>query len=576
MTKRQRIAPTDDWHQLRLYVGFPEQETYELLRPIVLFGQTAAERAEVTGVSDRTLDRKADRFDAEGMTSLFPTDVRSPDDHRRLPDDIRFRILALKAEYPAFRPHEIAEICRRRDDCRVSHKTVQRILTDEPLPTLPKRRYLPYAQIAEPRQRRLAIVHLYFDGWNLKSIAGYLETTRTRVYETLHRFFTEGFAGMPDKSRAPLHPARKTDFQAMAAIRRLQANADLGEFRIHAALRQMGIHLSPSTCGRIMARNRQLGLPRPDDAPPHVAKLMPFAATYRHEYWSVDVRYIEHHQLADPKPVYVISILENYSRALLASVIAPRQDLTSFLMVLRAALYEHGCPTGIVCDGGGIFKANQLLKIYKELGIERHRIEPGQPWQNYIETHFNIMRRMADYHYAKAETWSELRAAHDQFFADYNLQSHHAHRKRKDGWHSPSEVLGLIHGVWCDDTELDRLFRIRSARVFDRGGYLRYKRWRIYGERDLAGARGAVWLFGEVLTVAYEEEPLAQYQVKYAPESRRIAVVTETRIYPSRYPSPQPYLWKLDDLEWHAVMPLPPYAERRHQAGIEEQTRLFP
>jgi hypothetical protein len=62
----------------------------------------------------------------------------------------------------------------------------------------------------------------------------------------------------------------------MAAIRRLQTNADLGEFRIHAALRQMGIHLSPSTCGRIMARNRQLGLPHPAEPQPHEPREMPF------------------------------------------------------------------------------------------------------------------------------------------------------------------------------------------------------------------------------------------------------------------------------------------------------------
>ena len=171
------------------------------------------------------------------------------------------------------RPHEIAEICRRRDDCRVSHKTVQRVLAEPPLPTVLGRRYPPYAQIAEPRQRRLAIIHLYFDGWNPKSIAGYLETTRTRV--------------------------------------------------------------------------------------------------------------------------------------------------------------------------------------------------------------------------------------------------------------------------------------------FDAGGYLRYKRWRIYGERGLAGTRGAVWLFGEVLTVGYEEEPLAQYRVQYAPEAR-------------------PYLWAVDDLEWHAVMPLPPYQVHWAHPVPEEQARLFP
>ena len=395
------------------------------------------------------------------MASLFPTTEHSPDDRRRLPADIRHRILALKAEYPAFRPHEIAEICRRRDDCRVSHKTVQRILAEEPLPDAAKRRYPPYAQIPEPQQRRLAIVHLYFDGWNIKSIAGYLETTRTRVYETMHRFFTEDFAGHAGQVACAPRPVRK------ATSRRWRPSGACKRMPIS------GSSASMPNCGRWASTSVRApadgswrttgnsGLPRPAEPLPHEPKPMPFAATYRHEYWSVDVRYIEQHQLADPKPVYVISILENYSRALLASVISPRQDLTAFLMVLRAALYEHGCPTGIVCDGGGIFKANQVLKIYKELGIERHRIDPGQPWQNYIETHFNIMRRMADYHYARAETWSELRAAHDRFFADYNLQSHYAHRKRKDGWRSPSEVLGLIHGVWCDDAELDRLFRLR-------------------------------------------------------------------------------------------------------------------
>jgi hypothetical protein len=574
--KRPQRPPTDDWEQLQLFVGWPEQERYELLRPIVLFGQTSAQRSRGTGVSERTLERKADRFDAQGMVSLFDPETPAPDDRRRVPADIRHRILSLNAEYAAFRPHEIAEICRRRDDCRVDHKTVQRVLASDPLPPSGARRYPPYRQIPDPAQRRLAIVHLYFDGWNITSIAGYLQTTRTRVYETLHRFFAEDYAGLPDQSRAPKNPARKVDFKAMAAIRRLQANADLGEWRVHAALAQMGIHLSPRTCGRIMAHNRQLGLPRPADPRPQEPQLMPFAATYRHEYWSVDVRYIEDHQLENPKPVYVISILDNYSRALLASLLTPRQDLTAYLIVLRLALQEHGCPTGIVSDGGGIFKATQVLKIYKELGIERHQIESGQAWQNYIETHFNIMRRMTDYHYARAQTWGEMRAVHDRFFADYNLQPHWAHRQRKDGKRSPKGVLGWVHGVWCDEAELDRLFRLRAARVFDQGGYLRYKRWRIYGERGLAGRRGAIWLFGEVLTVAYDDDTLAQYQVHYEPETRRIAALSEARLFENRYPSPQPFLWELGDLEWHLVQRLPAYRPRRKPTVIAVQERLFP
>lgn len=572
--KRVRIDPTDDWQQLRLRVRFPEQEGYELLRPIVLFGQTAAERAQATGVSERTLDRKADRFDAEGMASLFPTTARV-DDRRRVPADLRRRILALKAEHPPFRPHEIAAICRRRDDCRISHKTVQRILDEGPLPSLIERRYPPYAQIPDGARRRLAVVHLYFEGWNVASIAGYLETTRPRVYETLHRFFAEDFAGLPDKSHVPKRPARKVDFRAMAAIRRLQANPELGEFRIHAALRQMGIHLSPRTCGRIMALNRQLGLPQPTDPPAREPRPMPFAATYRHEYWSVDVRSIEHHGLPDPKPVYVVSVLENYSRALLATVVSPRQDLTAYLIVLHAALQAHGAPVGIVSDGGGVFKANQALRIYRELGIERHQIDPGEPWQNSVETHFNVMRRMADQDYAKATTWRELRTAHARFFLNDNHQAHLAHQRRQDGKRSPAEVLGWVRGVWCDEAELGRLFRLRSERVFDRHGYLRFRRWRIYGERGLAGRRGAVWLSGDVLTVAYDEEALAQYAVVFAPETRRIAALTDARLFATRHPSPQPLLSGLGEVEWRPAMPLRPYARRRPRKAIDAQLRLL-
>jgi len=49
---------------------------------------------------------------------------------------------------------------------------------------------------------------------------------------------------------------------------------------------------------------------------------------------------------------------------------------------------------------------------------------------------------MADYHFGRAESWPELVAVHDGWVADYNGQSHWAHRERKDGRRSPAEVLG--------------------------------------------------------------------------------------------------------------------------------------
>src|SRR5262249_15785526 len=231
--------------------------------------------------------------------------------------------------------------------------------------------------------------------------------------------------------------------KAMAAIRRLQANPELGEFRIHAALAQRGIDLSPRTCGRILALHRELGAPRPASVP-HKPRPMPFAAQRRHQYWSVDVRYVEDHPLGTAKPAYALSILDTFRRALLAPAISPRQDLTAYLIVLRAAIEPHGAPEALVSDGGGIFRATQAQGIYAALGIRKGRIDPGQAWQNYIEPHFGIMRRMADSHYAKATSWAELLAVHDRFFHDYNHQPHAAHGDRPKGRRSPAAVLGWV------------------------------------------------------------------------------------------------------------------------------------
>jgi hypothetical protein len=50
---------------------FPEQTAYELLRPLVLFGDPAIQRAKETGEPRTSLERKADDFDEQGMVSLF-------------------------------------------------------------------------------------------------------------------------------------------------------------------------------------------------------------------------------------------------------------------------------------------------------------------------------------------------------------------------------------------------------------------------------------------------------------------------------------------------------------------------
>jgi transposase len=207
-TSRPRHEPTDDWNQLRLLVTSPEQETYELLRPIVLFGQSARARAGETGAPERTLRRKAARFAESGMHSLVAPDDPPAPDQRVLPLGIRRAIIALKAEYPPFSLREIATICREGFDRPVGHHTVARVLRHEPMPLRPARRFPRYHETADPVVRRKAIVDLYLEGWSVKAIAGYLATSRPTVYDVLRRWAEEGWPGLADRSRVPHHPAR--------------------------------------------------------------------------------------------------------------------------------------------------------------------------------------------------------------------------------------------------------------------------------------------------------------------------------------------------------------------------------
>jgi len=552
---RPRIEPTDDWEQLELLTAWPEQRVYELIRPVVLFGSTPAERALQTKTPERTLRRKAHAFETYGMVSLF-ADFRAPsqEDKRSLPPHLRQIIVDLKHQHPAFRPGEIAQICYVASGRRPSPHTVRKILANGPKPSRLDRRYPLYAEFDDPAEGRLAIIRLHAEGWRVSTIAAHLETTRRRVYETLRRWIAEGVRGLDDKPPVPKRPAQKATLRAINEVRTIQQNPLLGEYRIYTALKQLDIRLSPRTCGRILALNRSLyKLPGPTTEP-HEPKPMPFAASWRHQYWTVDVRYLDMHQLGGGM-IYVITILENFSRAIVASAVSRSQDLTAYLMVLYAAIRQHGIPEALISDSGSVFKAKEAMRIYAALGIRKETIQKRQAWQSYIEAHFNVQRRMADWQVSKAESWAELVASHEEFVANYNYQVHWAHRGRQDDRQSPVEVLGWVHGMQRDPAELHRIFyATRFRRKLDTLGYVRFRHWCIYGERGLSGKQAAVRLYGETLLLEFSDEPLAQYSVAHEIDRRSLQEVVPRQLFETQYQSAQPLLWQLGDGEWLKVV----------------------
>lgn len=574
------VYPTEElhWEQLELLCDWPEQRDYELIRPLVLFGSPAARRAEETGAaSERTLQRRAKRFEAEGMESLFGSEHAR---RRKLPPAVARLIVDLKAEYPPFNLNELANACYVLFGRRPDHKTIRRVLAEEPVPLRMTRRFPSYREISEGRERRLAVVTLHSEGWSSKAIAGYLGAHKSTVHRVLKCWAEEGTHGLEDRPHGRPPGVRKVTLKAMEAVRRLQQNPNLGEYRIHAALAQIGIHLSPRTCGRILATHREIYDLEKPKGPLKEKKEMPFAATRRHQYWTTDVRYVDEHKLGGR--AYIISVMDNHSRCILASALTRTQDLASYLSVLYAAVEKYGSPEALVTDGGGIFRARQARAVYEALGIAKHEIERGRPWQSYIETTFNVQRRMADWHFSQAESWSELLAAHDRFVENYNTQIHWAHREREDGRRSPSEVLSFATGVRHREDELRRaFFSTRFVRVLDSLGYTRFRHWRLYGEEALAGREAALWLAAESLTVEHAGESLSRYEVRVEEKTGELRSVARPRLFESSHQQswPQQRLFKLDSLGesgWLKAMRLEGYAPRAPRRPQALQQALFP
>jgi transposase len=573
--KRPRREPTHNWQIIQQQTLWPEQEQYERLRSVVLFGQPVAERAKETGTSERTLYHQVRLFEQEGMASLFPKERVSPSENgRSLPPEMCQLIVNLKAEHPGFSIHEIATICFLRFERRPSDHSVKRILADGPEPSVTRRRYPPYAQIADPYQRRRAIVDLHAEGWSNTAISAYLQTPRHRVYEVLKRWALFGHKGLED---IPQWHARKVGTREIDEVGKLvQESPELGAYRVRAALEQIGIHLSQATCGRLLALNRKLyGVSVPSRSTPRARREMPFKAHFRQEIWSVDIRYIEEHNLGFPEPVYLISVLENYSRTCLASKISATQTQWDYLEVLFAALSTFGAPSMIVSDGGGQFHGNQALEVYAALGIRKERIEPQQAWQNLIEAHFNTVRKMADAKFARACTWEEMITIHRKWMADFNSQRHWAHEKREDHLHSPTAVLGDQKGRVYPESVLSRiLFASRYVRHLDKHGYLRYQNWKFYGERGLAKAKVTVWIYEGSLKIEHQAVTLSQYEVKLQEDRKHLQTVSNPRAHVTPFRSPQLTLFDLGPDGWVMYWKTPDQPKVRHLRREQDIVQL--
>jgi hypothetical protein len=109
------MSAREDFHQLRLKFTDPIQQSYEIIRPIMLFDESVAEWSRQLDIDRTVIGEKARRFIEQGMLGLI--DQRTQHSGRKghvFPEPVAGYLLYLKQLYPPIHDREIVRIIKRR------------------------------------------------------------------------------------------------------------------------------------------------------------------------------------------------------------------------------------------------------------------------------------------------------------------------------------------------------------------------------------------------------------------------------------------------------------------------------
>jgi Integrase core domain/Homeodomain-like domain len=427
--ERGSVEPTAAFAQLQLRFTDQTQRRYEIIRPLLLFeDRTATQRAQETETHPDTVRTFLRRFRQQGMLGLLPDHVEVSPRGRasRVPEAVRQEIARLNALYRSFHYREVVRIIFYKYGYRLHPNTVKHLWQRRLPPVQGELALGDYHRQRDRYEARVQVIKLYYQGWNKLSISRVLHVSRPTIDRWIARFEAEHFAGLVDKSSAPKAPARKVWLPLMLAVYHLQKrHPDAGGFRIWSLLARTEI--SVRTVERIMALNRQLYDDLPHGrrkAPKKEPAPHPYKATAPHECWFIDGRKMDF--ALDGVKWWSLIVLDGYSRTMLAGAVAPTEASWVALMVLYEACLRYGTPATLISDSGGAFTSNEFEAVCHRLQIHHEPIEStkGESYLNWMETHFNVQRRLYDYQFSMTTSPAAFEQAHQAFMALYNTTAH--------------------------------------------------------------------------------------------------------------------------------------------------------
>ena len=259
-----------------------------------------------------------------------------------------------------------------------------------------------------------------------------------------------------EEALVPLKPGPKvapSRTPALTEDRIVVLRKRLDEEGWDAGARTIAFHLGPdapslSTIHRVLVR-RGFVTPQPQKRPR--SSWTRFESDLPNDTWQTDMT---HWHLEDSQPVEIVNFIDDYSRAVLASVAVPVATAKDVVRIFFDCAARYGLPASVLSDNGAIYTASYRgattgLEIdLVALGITFKHGKPYHPQtQGKVERYHKTLKKWLAKRPA-ALTISELQAQIDRFVHIYNEERPHKARgcPPMHAWRAMDKATPTIDG----------------------------------------------------------------------------------------------------------------------------------
>jgi len=286
---------------------------------------------------------------------------------------------------------------------------------------------------------------------------------RATLQRWVARYRRDGLAGLRPRERHRERTDRSALVSHALALLTEEPERSLGQLLHYLELQFPDTPLSRSTLQRELTRHRAYaGIVRQRAG--HGRRLRDRYETSRpHECWQLDgkgpfpVRFTD----GTRRRVHVLSVLDDYSRYVLAAVTSPTESMPGTVRALRQAIARFGLADRMQFDRGSAFDSHPVRDGLALLGVHRNAVRPRNP---------EAGGKIEAYHRA-LERWFVRELRHQEVQSEAHLQdllaatiellyNRHRHRILKK---SPAEALAdQMSARRVGTEELARAFGVRT------------------------------------------------------------------------------------------------------------------